>query len=177
MELQTGLEPVLLSSLIAILAMFLLMFVASGIKVLREWERVAILRLGKFKGIKGPGVIWIMPLLDKVVMKVSLQQQTYTLKMDDLLTRDNVSIVLTARLDYKITDVETMFKSNAECPAIIEVTAQTTLREAIGTFTLDELHSDGDDITKRLQELMNLKTEQVGITVSTIELQDLHVLP
>ncbi|MCF2136145.1 MAG: hypothetical protein K9W43_02805 [Candidatus Thorarchaeota archaeon] len=169
-------EDVLILLLFLILAILFLLFLASSIRVLGLRERAVILRFGKFLGIKGPGVIWIMPLLDKVAMKVSLQQQTYTLKMDDLLTRDNVSIVLAARVDYMITDVETMFKSNTECPAIIEVTAQTTLREAIGTFTLDELRSDGDDITKRLQDLMNLKTEQVGITVSSIELEDLQVL-
>ena len=79
-----------LTLLVIVLLFFALMFVAAGIKVLKEWERVALLRLGKFHGVKGPGVIFIVPLLDKIAMKVSLRLLTYAFKTERSLTRDNV---------------------------------------------------------------------------------------
>ena len=85
-----------LTLLVIVLLFFVLMFVAAGIKVLKEWERVAILRLGKFQGIKGPGVIFIVPLLDKIAMKVSLRLLTYAFKTERSLTKDNVPVVVPA---------------------------------------------------------------------------------
>ncbi|MHA1936177.1 MAG: hypothetical protein ACW97A_12945, partial [Candidatus Thorarchaeota archaeon] len=70
--MQFVLDSYLVMMLVIVLAFFILMFVASGIKILKEWERIAVLRLGKFKHIRGPGVVWVMPILDKVAMKVSL---------------------------------------------------------------------------------------------------------
>ncbi|MHA1770235.1 MAG: SPFH domain-containing protein [Candidatus Thorarchaeota archaeon] len=90
--------------------------------------------------------------------------------MDDFITRDNVSIALTVQLYYKIIDVEKMFKNKDEYLAEIKIAVQTTLRDTVGTITLDELRSDGNGVAKRLHEFMNLKTEPIGITISSIEI-------
>ncbi|MCF2136146.1 MAG: slipin family protein [Candidatus Thorarchaeota archaeon] len=175
MELQTGLEPVLLSFLIAMVAVFLLMIIASGIKVLREWERVAILRLGKFRTIKGPGIIWIMPLLDKVAMKVSLRLQTYAFKTERSLTKDNVPVVVDAVMYFKVIDVEKAILSVERYTVAVELAAQTTLRETTGKVTLDELLSERDKIAMHLQELIDEKTEHWGVKVSAVEIRDVVI--
>ena len=91
-------------ALAIVLAFFVLMFIASGIKVLKEWERVAVLRLGKFRDIKGPGIIFIFPMLDKIAMKVSLRLLTYAFKTERSLTKDNVPVVVERRI-YAINRV------------------------------------------------------------------------
>ncbi|MCK5265594.1 MAG: slipin family protein, partial [Candidatus Thorarchaeota archaeon] len=119
----------LLLGLFLVLGLFLLMFVASGIKILKEWERVAILRLGKFKAIKGPGVIWVTPLLDKVAMKVSLRLLTYAFKTERSLTKDNVPIVVDAVMYFRVIDVEKAILSVERYAVAVELAAQTSLRE------------------------------------------------
>lgn len=151
------------------------MIIASGIKVLREWERVAILRLGKFRTIKGPGIIWIMPLLDKVAMKVSLRLQTYAFKTERSLTKDNVPVVVDAVMYFKVIDVEKAILSVERYTVAVELAAQTTLRETTGKVTLDELLSERDKIAMHLQELIDEKTEHWGVKVSAVEIRDVVI--
>ena len=173
--MQTGLESALITFLIVILAMFVLMFVASGIKVLREWERVAILRLGKFRATKGPGIIWVTPILDKVAMRVSLRLQTYAFKTERSLTKDNVPVVVDAVMYFKVIDVEKAILSVERYTVAVELAAQTTLRETTGKVTLDELLSERDKIAMHLQELIDEKTEHWGVKVSAVEIRDVVI--
>jgi len=157
------------------LAFFVLMFVASGIKVLKEWERVAVLRLGKFKHIKGPGVIFIVPILDRVAMKVSLRLQTYAFKTERSLTKDNVPVVVDAVMYSRVVDVEKAILSVERYTVTVELAAQTTLRETVGKVTLDEVLSERDKIAAHLQELIDEKTEQWGIKVTAVEIRDVVI--
>jgi len=157
------------------LAFFALMFVASGIKVLKEWERVAVLRLGKFKHIKGPGVIFVVPILDRVAMKVSLRLQTYAFKTERSLTKDNVPVVVDAVMYSRIVDVEKAILSVERYSVTVELAAQTTLRETVGKVTLDEVLSERDKIAAHLQELIDQKTEQWGIKVTAVEIRDVVI--
>jgi regulator of protease activity HflC (stomatin/prohibitin superfamily) len=161
--------------MIIVLAFFVLMFVASGIRVLKEWERVAVLRLGKFKHIKGPGVIWIMPILDKVAMKVSLRLQTYAFKTERSLTRDNVPVVVDAVMYFRVIEVEKAILSVERYAVAVELAAQTTLREVIGKAPLDDLLAERDKIAAHLQEVIDLKTEQWGIKVTAVEIRDVVI--
>ena len=165
----------LLLGLFLVLGLFLLMFVASGIKILKEWERVAILRLGKFKAIKGPGVIWVTPLLDKVAMKVSLRLLTYAFKTERSLTKDNVPIVVDAVMYFRVIDVEKAILSVERYAVAVELAAQTSLRETIGKATLDELLSERDIIAQHLQELIDEKTEHWGVKVTSVEIRDVVI--
>ena len=151
------------------------MFVASGIKILKEWERVAILRLGKFKAIKGPGIIWVTPMLDRVAMKVSLRLLTYAFKTERSLTKDNVPIVVDAVMYFRVIDVEKAILSVERYAVAVELAAQTTLRETIGKVSLDELLSERDTIADHLQELIDEKTEHWGVKVSSVEIRDVVI--
>jgi regulator of protease activity HflC (stomatin/prohibitin superfamily) len=151
------------------------MFIASGIKVLKEWERVAILRLGKFKHIRGPGLIWITPFLDKVAMKVSLRLLTYAFKTERSLTKDNVPVVVDAVMYFRVIDVEKAILSVERYTIAVELAAQTTLRETTGKVTLDELLSDRDSIATHLQELIDEKTEHWGVKVTAVEIRDVVI--
>ncbi|TXT57417.1 MAG: hypothetical protein BAJATHORv1_10119 [Candidatus Thorarchaeota archaeon] len=161
--------------LIVVLAFFILMFIASGIKILKEWERVAILRLGKFKHIRGPGIIWITPLLDKVAMKVSLRLQTYAFKTERSLTKDNVPVVVDAVMYFRVINVEKAILSVERYTIAVELAAQTTLRETTGKVTLDEVLSERDKIAQHLQELIDEKTEHWGVKVTAVEIRDVVI--
>jgi len=172
--LQT-IDTVLLTFLVVLFVLFVLMFVFSGIKVLNEWERVAVLRLGKFKHIKGPGIIWVTPILDKIAMKVSLRLQTYAFKTERSLTKDNVPVVVDAVMYFKVIDVEKAILTVERYTVAVELAAQTTLRETTGKVTLDELLSERDKIAMHLQELIDEKTEHWGVKVSAVEIRDVVI--
>lgn len=158
-----------------LLVVFVLMFVLSGIKMIQEWERVAVLRLGRFRGIKGPGIFWIVPILDKIAMKVSLRIQTYAFKTERSLTKDNVPVVVDAVMYFRIVGVEKAILSVERYSQAVELAAQTTLRETTGKVTLDELLSERDKIAAHLQELIDEKTEQWGVKVSSVEIRDVVI--
>ncbi len=160
---------------ILFIGIFLLLFVMSGIKILKEWERVAILRLGKFKHIKGPGLFWIVPWLDKIAMKVSLRLLTYAFKTERSLTKDNVPVVVDAVMYFRVIDVEKAILSVERYTIAVELAAQTTLRETTGKVTLDELLAERDQIAGHLQELIDEKTEHWGVKVTSVEIRDVVI--
>jgi regulator of protease activity HflC (stomatin/prohibitin superfamily) len=153
----------------------ILFWILSGIKVLKEWERVAILRLGKFRKIDGPGIIWIASGLDKIAMKVSIRLLTYAFKTERSLTKDNVPVVVDAVMYFKIIDVEKAILSVERYTVTVELAAQTTLRETLGKVTLDELLSERDTIAAHLQELIDEKTEHWGVKVTSVEIRDVVI--
>jgi len=169
-----GIDP-LVAGVVIFLGLFILMFIASGIKILKEWERVAILRLGKYKAVKGPGIIWVMPLLDKIAMKVSLRLLTYAFKTERSLTKDNVPVVVDAVMYFRVIDVEKAILSVERYTVAVELGAQTTLRETTGKVTLDQLLSDRDKIAQHLQELIDEKTEHWGVKVTSVEIRDVVI--
>ncbi|TET10974.1 MAG: slipin family protein [Candidatus Thorarchaeota archaeon] len=173
--MQFVLDSYLVMMLVIVLAFFILMFVASGIKVLKEWERIAILRLGKFKHIRGPGVVWVMPILDKVAMKVSLRLLTYGFKTERSLTKDNVPVIVDAVMYFRVIDVEKAILSVERYAVAVELGAQTSLRETTGKVTLDELLSERDKIAEHLQELIDEKTEHWGVKVTSVEIRDVVI--
>ena len=165
----------LMLGLVVVIGIFILMFVASGIKILKEWERVAILRLGKYKAIKGPGIIWVTPMIDKVAMKVSLRLLTYAFKTERSLTKDNVPVVVDAVMYFRVIDVEKAILSVERYAVAVELGAQTTLRETTGKVTLDQLLSERDTIAQHLQELIDEKTEHWGVKVTSVEIRDVVI--
>ena len=173
--MQFILDSYLVMMLVIVLAFFILMFIASGIKVLKEWERIAILRLGKFKHIRGPGVVWVMPILDKIAMKVSLRLLTYAFKTERSLTKDNVPVVVDAVMYFRVIDVEKAILSVERYTVAVELAAQTTLRETTGKVTLDQLLSERDQIAGHLQELIDEKTEHWGVKVTSVEIRDVVI--
>ncbi|MHA1768845.1 MAG: SPFH domain-containing protein [Candidatus Thorarchaeota archaeon] len=173
--MQFILDQTTLTIALLFILFIIIVFVLSGIKVLREWDRVAILRLGKYSGIKGPGIIFVVPMIDKIAMKVSVRLLTYAFKTERSLTKDNVPVVVDAVMYFKIIDVEKAILSVERYTVAVELAAQTTLRETIGKVTLDELLSERDTIAQHLQELIDEKTEHWGVKVTSVEIRDVVI--
>ena len=158
-----------------ILALVLIIFfLASAIKILREYERGVIFRLGRVIKTKGPGLIIIIPIVDKLV-KVSLRLVTMDVPSQDVITRDNVSVKVNAVIYFRVMDPNN---------AIIEVEnylfatsqlAQTTLRSVCGQVELDELLSEREKINAELQSILDKHTDPWGIKVTTVEVKHIDL--
>ena len=152
----------------------LLLFLASAIRVLNEYERGIIFRLGRVIGAKGPGLIILIPIVDKMV-KVSLRLVAMDVDPQDVITRDNVSVTVNAVIYFRAMDPE---KAIVEVENYVYATsqlAQTTLRSVCGQAELDELLSERDKINNQLQEILDSQTDPWGIKVSTVELKHIDL--
>ncbi len=158
-----------------------IMFIVNTIKVLREYERGVIFRLGRLlhlgdKAYKGPGLIILIPGIDRMV-KVSLRTITYDVPPQDVITRDNVSIKVNAVLYFRVMDpakaiieVEDYFTATSQI-------AQTTLRSILGQSELDELLSHREKINEELQKIIDSQTDPWGIKVSAVEVKHVDLPP
>ena len=147
---------------------FVVIVAASAIKILREYERGVIFRLGRLIGAKGPGIIFIIPGVDKL-MRISLRLVTLDIPPQDVITRDNISIKVNAVVYFRVLDPN---KAVVEVENYLYATsqlAQTTLRSVVGQADLDELLSQRDKINLKLQDILDKHTEPWGIKVSLVE--------
>ncbi len=150
------------------LIIFLVILAASAIKILREYERGVIFRLGRLIGAKGPGIIFIIPGVDKL-LRISLRTVTMDIPPQDVITRDNVSIKVNAVVYFRVLDPN---KAVVEVENYLYATsqlAQTTLRSVVGQAELDELLSQREKINITLQDILDKHTEPWGIKVSLVE--------
>jgi len=150
------------------LIVFILIVAASAIKILREYERGVIFRLGRLIGAKGPGIIFIIPGVDKL-MRISLRLVTLDIPPQDVITHDNISIKVNAVVYFRVMDPN---KAVVEVENYLYATqqlAQTTLRSVVGQADLDELLSQRDRINLKLQDILDKHTEPWGIKVSLVE--------
>lgn len=155
-------------------AVLVVLFLASAIKVLKEYERGVIFRLGRVIDTKGPGLIILIPVIDKMV-KVSLRLVAMDVPSQDVITRDNVSVKVNAVVYFRVMDPTN---------AIIEVEnylfatsqlAQTTLRSVCGQVELDELLAERDKINTQLQNILDKHTDPWGIKVATVEVKHIDL--
>ena len=150
------------------LIIFLIILAASAIKILREYERGVIFRLGRLIGAKGPGLFFIIPGIDKM-LRISLRTVTMDIPPQDVITRDNVSIKVNAVVYFRVMDPN---KAVVEVENYLYATsqlAQTTLRSVVGQAELDELLSQREKINITLQDILDKHTEPWGIKVSLVE--------
>jgi len=152
----------------------LLFFLASAIRVLNEYERGVVFRLGRVIGAKGPGLIILIPVIDKMV-KVSLRLVAMDVDPQDVITRDNVSVKVNAVIYFRVMDP---VKSVVQVENYIYATsqmAQTTLRSVCGEAELDGLLSEREKLNLKLQEIMDTHTDPWGIKVSTVEIKHIDL--
>jgi len=161
----------IMMALLAAVAVVLL----SGIRVIQEWERIPVLRLGRYIGLKGPGLIYLIPVLDKAPMKVSLRLLTVNFRTEQTLTSDNVPVNVDAVMYAKPVDVEKTILNVENYRDATNWAAQTTLREVIGKVELNELLSERDQVGKNLQEIIDEKTEKWGVKVTSVEVKDVII--
>jgi len=150
------------------LIIFLVIIAASAIKILREYERGVIFRLGRLIGAKGPGIFFIIPGVDKM-LRISLRTVTLDIPPQDVITRDNVSIKVNAVVYFRVIDPN---KAVVEVENYLYATsqlAQTTLRSVVGQMELDELLAQREKINIQLQDILDKHTEPWGIKVSLVE--------
>jgi regulator of protease activity HflC (stomatin/prohibitin superfamily) len=157
-----------ISPAIFFVIVFLIIIAAASIKILREYERGVIFRLGRLIGAKGPGIIFIIPGVDKL-LRISLRTVALEIPPQEVITRDNISIKVNAVVYFRVIDPN---KAVVEIENYLYATsqlAQTTLRSVIGQSQLDELLSERDKVNLQLQDILDKQTEPWGIKVSLVE--------
>jgi regulator of protease activity HflC (stomatin/prohibitin superfamily) len=160
----------------AIALALLLLLVGSAVRILLEYERGVVFRLGRFAGVKGPGLRFIIPVVDKLV-KVSLRTIVNDVPPQDVITKDNVSIKVNAVTYFRVISPE---KALIEVENYLYATsqlAQTTLRSILGQVELDELLSHRDKINLQLQEILDRQTDPWGVKVSNVEIKHVDLPP
>jgi regulator of protease activity HflC (stomatin/prohibitin superfamily) len=160
-----NMEPVLFGFIVIVV-----IILASAIRILREYERAVIFRLGRFQGVKGPGLILLIPLIDKMV-RVSLRVIAMDVPAQDIITRDNVSVKVNAVLYFRVLDPQRAIVEVEDFLYATSQLAQTTLRSVTGQAELDELLAERDKINTELQEILDQHTDPWGIKVSLVEVK------
>ncbi len=154
----------------------ILLWMLSGFRTIKEWERAPILKFGRYKGLKGPGLIWYLRGIYTIPVVFSTRLLTYTFKSEQTLTKDNVSVSVDAIMYFKVIDPEKVVLEVEDYLTATHWAAQTTLREVIGKVELNELLSERDQISRHLQEIIDQKTEHWGVKVTSVEVRDV-ILP
>jgi regulator of protease activity HflC (stomatin/prohibitin superfamily) len=159
---------------LAVFIFVLLVFVATAIRILREYERAVIFRLGRAIGVKGPGLIILIPFIDRIV-KVSLRTIAHDVPPQDVITRDNVSIKVNAVVYFRVIDPMKAIVDVEDYLYATSQLSQTTLRSVSGQAQLDELLSHREKINHELQEILDRHTDPWGVKVSTVELKHIDL--
>ena len=163
-----------MSIFLIVVTVFVVMFLASAIRILNEYERGVIFRLGRLMGSKGPGLIILIPVVDKM-QKISLRLVALDVPPQDVITRDNVSVKVNAVVYFRVMDPN---KAVVEVEDFLYATsqlAQTTLRSVCGQAELDELLAERDKINIRLQEILDKQSNPWGIKVTNVEVKHIDL--
>lgn len=143
--------------------------------VIKEYERAVLFKLGKVKGrARGPGMVLVMPLVQRI-SRVSLRIITMPIQSQGIITKDNVSIDVSAVAYYRVEDPIRSVIAIENVQAAISHIAQTTLRSVVGRHTLDETLSETDRINQNIKEILDVQTEEWGIKVTVVELRDIQL--
>ena len=147
-----------------------LIILANAIHILQEYERAVVFRLGRFAGVRGPGLVLIIPFFEKIV-RVSLRVVTHDVPPQDVITRDNVSVKVNAVVYFRVMDPEKAIIEIENYKFATSQISQTTLRSVVGSAELDELLSEREKLNKELQTVIDKETDPWGIKVSTVEIK------
>lgn len=157
-----------------VVVVLVIMFVAAAVKVLNEYERAVIFRLGRIRDVKGPGLIIIIPIIDKIV-KVDMRTITMDVPPQDVITKDNVSIKVSAVVYFRVMDANAAVVNVENYLYATSQLAQTTLRSVCGQMELDEILSEREKINMHLQAILDRSTEPWGIKVSLVEVKHIDL--
>lgn len=164
----------LLIVLLGILGFILFIILLRSFRILNEYERGVIFRLGKFSSVKGPGLIILVPILDKMV-KVSLRTVALDVPAQDIITKDNVSVKVNAVVYFRVTNPELAIIQVEDYLYASSLVSQTTLRSVLGQSELDELLSHRDMINSKLKDIIDRETEPWGIKIMNVELKNVDL--
>jgi len=161
-------------SIYAVLALIVIMFLTQAVRILREYERGVIFTLGRFTGVRGPGLIILIPVVQQLV-KVDLRVMVQVVPPQDVISRDNVSVKVNAVLYFRIVDPERSIIKVGDYMAATSQLAQTTLRSVLGKHELDEMLAERDRLSADIQEILDKQTDVWGIKVTAIEIKDVDL--
>src|SRR5271165_5700121 len=164
-----------LSLMIAIGAFLVASILASSIKVANQWERVVVLRLGRFEKLAGPGLFFIIPIIDLVAYRIDIRVITSTFKAEQTMTRDTVPVDVDAVLFWKVVDPKMAALDVADYASAINWAAQTALRDVIGKTMLADMLEGREKLSVELQRIIDARTEPWGINVISVEVKDVQI--
>ncbi len=152
----------------------LVIFVVSGVKILKEYERAVIFRLGRLVASRGPGIIYVIPMIERM-QRVELRTVTMDVPPQDVITKDNVSVKVSAVLYFRVIDANKAVVEVADFLFATSQLAQTTLRSTCGQAELDELLAEREKINTHLQEILDAQTDPWGIKVVAVEVKQIDL--
>ncbi|SFH70825.1 SPFH domain, Band 7 family protein [Bradyrhizobium sp. cf659] len=161
-------------SIYAVLALIVILFLTQAVRVLREYERGVIFTLGRFTGVKGPGLVILIPVVQQLV-KLDLRVMVQVVPPQDVISRDNVSVKVNAVLYFRIVDPERAIIKVGDYMVATSQLAQTTLRSVLGKHELDEMLAERDRLNADIQEILDKQTDVWGIKVTGIEIKDVDI--
>ena len=159
---------------LGVIVLFLIIVLLSAIKVVQEYERGVVFRLGRIAGVRGPGLILLIPFIERMV-KVDLRTVTMDVPAQEVITRDNVTIRVNAVAYFRVIDPQASVVNIADFIRATSQIAQTTLRSILGQSSLDELLGERDKINQQLQVIIDEQTEPWGVKVSVVEVKDVEL--
>ena len=148
--------------------------IASAIKVARQWEKVVVLRLGKYDGLKGPGLFFIIPVLDKVTF-VDTRTLTLDIPKQQVITKDNVPVSINGVVYFRVLRADDAILKVQNYTFAMAQYALASLRDVVGGMTLDQLLSEREEISRQIEEIVEKESANWGLDVSAIKLQDIDM--
>uniref|UniRef100_A0A7C2ZND8 Slipin family protein n=1 Tax=Ignisphaera aggregans TaxID=334771 RepID=A0A7C2ZND8_9CREN len=164
--------PTLITLLFALL--ILIVILAKHIRIIREWERIIVLRLGRYQGVKGPGLVFLVPFIDKGII-VDLRVTTIDVPKQEVITKDNVTVTVDVVVYYRIVDPEKAVLRVKDPHYAIALLTQSSIRDVIGQVDLDTLLSQRETIGKTIQSIVDTITEPWGIKISILTLKSVEL--
>jgi regulator of protease activity HflC (stomatin/prohibitin superfamily) len=146
----------------------------TGFRIAQEYERALVFRLGRFKGLRGPGLFWIIPIIERQQL-VDIRTRTVDLERQETITKDSVTIKVNAVLWFKVIDSSNAIIKVADFNKAVYQFAVTTLRNIIGQHLLDEVLKEREKINKTLQQIVDAATEHWGIKIEMVEMKDVEI--
>jgi len=159
---------------IGIIALAVIIILSMAIKIVTEYERGVIFRLGRLIGAKGPGLFFIIPFIDRMV-KVDLRVVTMDVPSQEVITKDNVTVRVNAVVFLRVVDPETSVTKVLDHIRATSQISQTTLRNVLGQAELDQLLSEREDLNEKLQKIIDEQTDPWGVKVSAVEVKEVEL--
>ncbi len=168
---MTGAETI---GLIIFVIIIILIFVTSTIKVNKQWEQTIILRLGKYSRTKGPGLFFKMPIFEQIYRR-DMRVMTLDIRKQEVITKDNISVRIDAVVFMKVKDAMKSVIEIQDYIYSVQQYSQTTLRNVVGKYELDELLTQREKIAEEVKKIVDKTTEEWGVDISIVELQDIEL--
>ena len=160
--------------IIGIIVVFILIVVSMAVKIVQEYERGVIFRLGRLVGAKGPGLFLIIPFIDRMI-KVDLRVVTMDVPSQEVITKDNVTVRVNAVVYFRVVDPESSVVKVLDHIRATSQISQTTLRNVLGQSELDELLTQREKLNQMLQKIIDEQTDPWGVKVSTVEIKEVEL--